>query len=136
MVLIPRKHIIAIKSTRNRFILLNFFCMFNRRLSIDGRQPLSFGIALFIEFILIETYMSVSIVFLIIYISISTYIRPFIDDLSAIIEPRSVVTEQRTSIKKRFVQFIELHEELYKYHDSGSFLRYFHLIVHITLYSL
>lgn len=68
-----------------------------------------------VEIIIVVDFMIVSSLVLIIYISTCTYAQAFMDDLAVIIEQQSTTIEQRTSTKEKFVQFIQLHKDLYKY---------------------
>lgn len=75
---------------------------------------MSFGIALFAEWFFIEVFLVISILFLIFYVGVCTYVRPCIDDLVANIEQHSDTVVERISIKWKLVQFIELHKHLYE----------------------
>lgn len=84
------------------------------RIPIDTRQPLTFGIAVFIEYLLTQSFISVSIIFLTFYICICTYFWSAIDDLSALVTFQAVDTDQRIAAKKAFTQFVTLHINLFR----------------------
>lgn len=101
-----------------------FCCIWNHRLPYDTHQPVSFGIALFAEYLQCQIFLSISITFMIFYISICMYFRSFMEDLSMIIEPEDKAMDQRSPIKQKFVQFVQLHEHLYGYVNIYYFVIY------------
>lgn len=82
---------------------------------MDTHTPVRFGITLFIEFFVCEFFIQVSTQLQIFYVSISTYFCQCIDDLEAIIGQKIDSIERCVSMKAKFVQFIELHVQLYRY---------------------
>lgn len=103
-------------------------CCHKWRIPIDIRQPVSFGIALVIEFFFCEVYMLVSIMFLIMYVGICTYFWSCIEDLSTIVEHHSGDIKQRIMMKRLLVQFITLHMDLYKYSFRKEY-RFLNIII-------
>lgn len=85
------------------------------RVAIDTRQPVTFGIALLIDFFFAAVFIGMGCTFFIYYVGMCLYTRPFIDDLAVIMKLHSTTTKQRISINEMFLQFMQLHEDLYKY---------------------
>lgn len=80
----------------------------------DTDTASGFAVALFIEFCLCELCIMISVAFLTFYVCISTYFRPCVDDLSAILAQSSDDVTVRVSMKGRLVQFVELHLHFYR----------------------
>lgn len=119
-------------------------CNFNCRIPMDTHQPVSFGIALLIEFSVVFALLEITAMFIIIYISVCTYVLTLIDDLSSImiIERTETAIEQRISQKENFLRFIQLHKDLYKCSDIPiifvyvyilDFSGFFTVFVHFTI---
>lgn len=109
----------------------------NRRLPLDTRKPGQLAIALIGEFTLLQAFVAISMLFLVTYISILTYFRPIIDDMSSILELQSKSIEDRISSKKEFVEFIRLHKDLYEYSISSFYLLFlFNIFTHLACVTL
>lgn len=85
------------------------------RIPYDTRQPVSFGVALLVEWLFIQIFLVISIVYLIVYVGFCSNFRTCTVDLTAIVQHPDVPIEQRILMKEKFVQFVVLHKHLYTY---------------------
>lgn len=92
----------------------NFRFVLNR-IPAETHTPFRFGVVLMAELILCGNYFMLSALCLIFYVCICTYFWLIVDDLSVIIVQQSEDIEHQRPAKETFVQFITLHEDLYKY---------------------
>lgn len=89
-------------------------CVFDR-IPANTRTPGLFGVTLVIESVICEAYMIITIVFLSFYVCVCVYFWTCIDDLALIIiiiARNDENIDQRISMKKEFMQFVELHVHL------------------------
>lgn len=93
------------------------FVVLNIRLPFDTTQPALFSVALLIDALITTFIMVELVIFPIIYISVCAFLWACIDDLKAIFAfPAEEFDRQGHCIamKEKFIQFIKLHEHVYK----------------------
>lgn len=81
---------------------------------IDATTTYGYIAVVLNEAVSLELYMTIAMSFLTFYVSVCTYFRSFLDDLASIISEEPADSSQRISMKRKFVQFIELHLHVYE----------------------
>lgn len=67
-----------------------------------------------LEWVIIENAVMVPIAFMAFYVGVCTYFQPCLDDLRAILMDARDDVSERISIKQQLVQFIELHQQMFR----------------------